>query len=133
MAISIHALVKRATGALLPPYYSHSNFNPRPRKEGDHDSQHNADKACYFNPRPRKEGDMIPWYLCRPEYISIHALVKRATKRPQAVIIGHSISIHALVKRATSSTPPSLSHACISIHALVKRATRWQSCACFCG
>ena len=34
--------------------------------------------------------------------ISIHALVKRATKTLQALADDENISIHALVKRATS-------------------------------
>ena len=41
-----------------PPYYSHLNFNPRPREEGD---------ALFYTANS----------LAR--YISIHALVKRAT------------------------------------------------------
>ena len=78
--------------------------------------------------------------------ISIHALVKRATKRTSAAYILCRISIHALVKRATRSDRRSrlLSwyfnprpreegdadncghdfYLGISIHALVKRATR---------
>ena len=56
-------------------------------------------------------------------FISIHALVKRATNITQIDYINMTISIHALVKRATGSK-----HRCndffdISIHALVKRAT----------
>ena len=121
--ISIHALVKRATrlhrvGVPCRPY-----FNPRPRKEGDN----RPDSACVgksnFNPRPRKEGDLVATNLCWLAYISIHALVKRATKNchfypnhmqdfnPRPRKEGDSkglfqsnlitISIHALVKRAT--------------------------------
>ena len=58
MEISIHALVKRATGYIFD-------------KDGN---------VYDFNPRPRKEGDLrrISDTLCR--IISIHALVKRATK-----------------------------------------------------
>ena len=56
--------------------------------------------------------------------ISIHALVKRATKPVDKVMVADVISIHALVKRATffkinNKTVFSF----ISIHALVKRAT----------
>ena len=59
------------------------------------------DQRKHFNPRPRKEGD-----LCRPEYelknyISIHALVKRATLCRPEYELKNYISIHALVKRAT--------------------------------
>ena len=55
--------------------------------------------------------------------ISIHALVKRATRFGIAVFKGGSISIHALVKRATAAANISRHSAAISIHALVKRAT----------
>ena len=44
---------------------------------------------------------MMPWYLYRPEYISIHALVKRATVVNIHTATERVISIHALVKRAT--------------------------------
>ena len=37
-------------------------------------------KARYFNPRPRKEGDVLQSILFKfGRFISIHALVKRAT------------------------------------------------------
>ena len=78
--------------------------------------------------------------------ISIHALVKRATKMSTKVYHDimyfnprpreegddweanfpdmYDISIHALVKRATGSDRYRTQCANISIHALVKRATR---------
>ena len=79
------------------------------------------------------------------EYISIHALVKRATVDILTAGDVPEISIHALVKRATCVINAKVSHVCyfnprpreegdssnlaaisiadISIHALVKRAT----------
>ena len=78
--ISIHALAKRAT--LL-----HEPRLPR---------------SSYFNPRPRKEGDLAGYaQVLRRSYISIHALVKRATYKITTALSLCSISIHALVKRAT--------------------------------
>ena len=81
MAISIHALVKRATVRTCPRILRSSNFNPRPREEGDvidnvlesfviisiHALVKRATCAIfvftsfnfYFNPRPREEGDSI--------------------------------------------------------------------------
>ena len=144
--ISIHALVKRATrlhrvGVPCRPY-----FNPRPRKEGDN----RPDSACVgksnFNPRPRKEGDLVATNLCWLAYISIHALVKRATIVASSATGGRNyfnprprkegdqegddwkhpydiISIHALVKRATAQQYEAQLTRVISIHALVKRAT----------
>ena len=66
-----------------PPYYSHLNFNPRPREEGD---------ALFYTANS----------LAR--YISIHALVKRATYLNSYNRLPLAISIHALVKRATIFT-----------------------------
>ena len=57
VGISIHALVKRATGGEDYTAFSIVHFNPRPREEGDHAA---TDKAL-------------------DAMISIHALVKRAT------------------------------------------------------
>ena len=62
--------------------------------------------------------------------ISIHALVKRATKNRAKTAPPVDISIHALVKRATVFTKAQYNKDNISIHALVKRATtvgsRWR-------
>ena len=101
MEISIHALVKRATGYIFD-------------KDGN---------VYDFNPRPRKEGDLrrISDTLCR--IISIHALVKRATKIYDLKAKIWNISIHALVKRATKTATFTQITGKISIHALVKRAT----------
>ena len=57
--------------------------------------------------------------------ISIHALVKRATKPLKEVTQAEIISIHALVKRATATVLSTVSKLIISIHALVKRATHY--------
>ena len=78
--ISIHALVKRATCFNRHMTRQCNNFNPRPREEGD-----NVILAVFFsddnfNPRPREEGDSVEeMSVCR-YCISIHALVKRATR-----------------------------------------------------
>ena len=61
-------------------------------------------KFCYyFNPRPREEGDETTVFDGQTFTISIHALVKRATKSPSVRGFVLRISIHALVKRATTS------------------------------
>ena len=62
--------------------------------------------------------DMGQWY------ISIHALVKRATCSPMVSPECGDISIHALVKRATDILTVTGAAISISIHALVKRATQ---------
>ena len=55
--ISIHALVKRATSVGSFFQFFHGYFNPRPRKEGDSNGNAKPPKKRNFNPRPRKEGD----------------------------------------------------------------------------
>ena len=55
-------------------------FNPRPRKEGDTKTISSGISLEYFNPRPRKEGDEYNPITNYSMEISIHALVKRATK-----------------------------------------------------
>ena len=77
----------------------------------------------HFNPRPREEGDLMREHYDLVDFISIHALVKRATGKTLKVYSNPSISIHALVKRATQTTASQTTHRHISIHALVKRAT----------
>ena len=55
-----------------------------------------------FNPRPREEGDAnIIIFVHNLGFISIHALVKRATRHKLTALETVDISIHALVKRAT--------------------------------
>ena len=77
------------------------NFNPRPREEGDLAECKRSVKRRYFNPRPREEGDPFVLSMTSLIFISIHALVKRATLSSCALSRRSCISIHALVKRAT--------------------------------
>ena len=55
--------------------------------------------------------------------ISIHALMKRATKLDSKSLAALTISIHALMKRATPQEETARQLLAISIHALMKRAT----------
>ena len=57
------------------------------------------------------------------KYVSIHALVKRATSTKERLGKNFDVSIHALVKRATFLQLYTGRHLRVSIHALVKRAT----------
>ena len=57
-----------------------------------------------FNPRPREEGDLPLFFHLNFRNISIHALVKRATKFRKSLSPDEDISIHALVKRATAQS-----------------------------
>ena len=77
--ISIHALVKRATLFSYFHYTVSPNFNPRPREEGDKGFYATLTVKLDFNPRPREEGDTVGVWQELVFFISIHALVKRAT------------------------------------------------------
>ena len=55
--ISIHALVKRATDTPRKFLLLETDFNPRPREEGDLVSKKLTTAVDNFNPRPREEGD----------------------------------------------------------------------------
>ena len=78
-AISIHALVKRATIYKDNNIMLNKDFNPRPREEGDQVVIIYDNTVINFNPRPREEGDPLSVLVSSAIAISIHALVKRAT------------------------------------------------------
>ena len=78
--ISIHALVKRATSVNHHLSIPCNYFNPRPREEGDVGDKVKKGAKLDFNPRPREEGDRSITTCPYRAIISIHALVKRATK-----------------------------------------------------
>ncbi len=59
MTISIHALVKRATGEDTVIRDCRRYFNPRPREEGDWTLLMLGLTIPHFNPRPREEGDTL--------------------------------------------------------------------------
>ena len=94
--------MKRATPQYRQCHYGFSNFNPRPREEGDSNKSIKYFIAKNFNPRPREEGDDVGKTVSDSKHtISIHALVKRATQSALDGGLCLWISIHALVKRAT--------------------------------
>ena len=123
-AISIHALVKRATLAQGTKRAVFEHFNPRPREEGDSLPFDVFFYKRYFNPRPREEGDDCFFSsICSAVNFNPRPREEGDAKRDALKEEQEKISIHALVKRATTlrSFVKSLSR--ISIHALVKRAT----------
>ena len=147
--ISIHALVKRATSNLYFQLYNNYHFNPRPREEGDAPNLNSSFLQDVFQSTPSWRGRLATEKTFRnPNYISIHALVKRAT--PRSTYNNHAIYYfnprpreegdrriiylstcwvyfnprpreEGDFKGSANNWPPA-----ISIHALVKRATiRW--------
>ena len=75
--------MKRATELVNFRVHKVDNFNPRPREEGDINSSSVVMFTRYFNPRPREEGDYEERGYFAIGGISIHALVKRATRYKQ--------------------------------------------------
>ena len=73
--------MKRATIKLCSIAELFLHFNPRPREEGDAFMYIWQFSVNDFNPRPREEGDLPLLYHLQITVISIHALVKRATRR----------------------------------------------------
>ena len=107
------------------------NFNPRPRKEGDNDLVYCSCYRFISIHALVKRATAYQAQTRRPPEISIHALAKRATALVHQFLEPWVISIHALVKRATRFHTLRLQHPYISIHALVKRATDF--CSYFCN
>jgi len=77
--ISIHALARRATYGIESVRRGVTDFNPRPRTEGDEVLGDMFQRVLDFNPRPRTEGDAEAIEAWLAENISIHALARRAT------------------------------------------------------
>ena len=78
------------------------NFNPRPREEGDFANKGVHTDVIIFQSTPSWRGRQDIAITYRWWYsISIHALVKRATRKIYHGKDWKVISIHALVKRAT--------------------------------
>ena len=80
-----------------------TNFNPRPRKEGDKCFLKNINVMPNFNPRPRKEGDSMAVIRYRQLGDFNPRPRKEGDRRLNAQDDKIAISIHALVKRATSA------------------------------
>ena len=77
-----------------------------------------------FNPRTHEECDpTTPKDLFVSSQVSIHALTKSATDKPDEEVRRIKVSIHALTKSATPSISPPESQLRVSIHALTKSAT----------
>ena len=77
-------------------------FYPRPRAEGDGLRRAGLPVLRRFYPRPRAEGDQSSSSGPMPSVpVSIRALARRATQRPQRASVGHDVSIRALARRAT--------------------------------
>ena len=72
--------MKRATHTKFFLHIGHFYFNPRPREKGDICCCPLLVCSQYFNPRPREKGDTVSEQYFQIYTISIHALVKRATR-----------------------------------------------------
>ena len=100
--ISIHALAKRATYTRYGIRREMTDFNPRPRKEGDCTAYNTLCCIILFQSTPSQRGRRLKLSCDSIKLsISIHALAKRATSASIAALSPFAISIHALAKRAT--------------------------------
>ena len=116
--------MKRATSVITANGSAITDFNPRPREEGDHQRGITVLQSTHFNPRPREEGDFYCFCTCkgflnfnpRPreegDAMAILCLFLRSNFNPRpreegdlrllsTNLLTIAISIHALVKRAT--------------------------------
>ena len=102
--ISIHALVKRATRRKGTYTCTQGHFNPRPREEGDLIHILSKLLQTYFNPRPHEEGDLFSRYGSKKD-ISFQSTPSWRGRLVYTYSKGvvPSISIHALMKRATKN------------------------------
>ena len=100
------------------------SFNPRPREEGDPPIPIYAGTVQSFNPRPREEGDQLRnEHKAQKAKLSIHALVKRATRLRNVFFTAIS-SFNPRPREEGDHLKMPFSTLCsLSIHALVKRAT----------
>ena len=147
--VSIHARVRRATGAALVLSFLGNSFNPRPRTAGDRRIEAILAAMKPFQSTPayggRQTGRIC--YDCALP-VSIHARVRRATSslgrtrgapqsfNPRPRTAGdkvrvrlpcpHIVSIHARVRRATCTACAYLREWEVSIHARVRRATNMR-------
>ena len=71
-----------------------------------------------------KSATFLCIYSCLFPFVSIHALVKSATKADEITSQPIAVSIHALVKSATAEYYDDNQLDQVSIHALVKSATK---------
>ena len=145
--ISIHALMKRATGNKNDISNPKLYFNPRTHEEGDKTYFNEFCAAVNFNPRPHEEGDVCNSFLpegrepfqSTPSWRGRHHIflfcnsffVFQSTPSWRGRLITSAwqsgqvtISIHALMKRATGHVQIRHLPQQISIHALMKRATK---------
>ena len=85
--------------------FQNLNFNPRPREEGDIVINSYLVAGMYFNPRPREEGDFIPC-LRSSSCINFNPRPREEGDVSFSALLPYTwfISIHALVKRATTSS-----------------------------
>ena len=125
LSISIHALVKRATSewwaTLVTALISIHALVKRATGWG----AAVKGQPPNFNPRPRKEGDpSFPPHSDGYENFNPRPRKEGDILHRQAFAVRIAISIHALVKRATNTYSHLYPREEISIHALVKRATQ---------
>ena len=108
--VSIHALLRRATRLCAGPGQLRCGFNPRPPAEGDPGILLPWCRARgRFNPRPPAEGDVNKTKLTRlPGRFNPRPPAEGDCRSMRARLLPSPVSIHALLRRATKTRPASL-------------------------
>ena len=102
--ISIHALAKRATSRSNSVSNNCSDFNPRPRKEGDEYSAVIGFALAIFQSTPSQRGRlMIISHFCVLVKFQSTPSQRGRPDADDAELRRYIISIHALAKRATAN------------------------------
>ena len=101
--VSIHALARRATSPSWAKPRTIQSFNSCPRTEGNTQSVQATAAATVFQFMPSHGGQPLkgkgdPGMI----KVSIHALARRATVKPERKLCDECVSIHALARRATT-------------------------------
>ena len=122
--ISIHAVLRTATEFLVIIYKFWEYFNPRRTAYGDKIVKRSFNRRFYFNPRRTAYGDnsctvrrvsqggfqstpycvrrlLTGYTASRWQRISIHAVLRTATRIVRGETIDKLISIHAVLRTAT--------------------------------
>ena len=123
-AISIHAVMKTATKLVQTLVSWVVHFNPCSHEDCNNSNLPTCWQKKYFNPCSHEDCNVIATKRSiNSGNISIHAVMKTATKMTVVFIMTVWISIHAVMKTATQQDAFGGSTLVISIHAVMKTAT----------
>ena len=123
--ISIHALARRATSAPQLFASSHTDFNPRSRKESDGGRADSLGSPNHFNPRSRKESDARQT-MNRLIQRSFQSTLSQGERQAVLQKRGFNVKFQSTLSQGERRVGRGKDQngESISIHALARRATR---------